>query len=330
MAVVLLSHGLFAFSHQPYYFTYYNPLVGGSRTAPQVLFVGWGEGLDVAAEWLEQQPDAAKLRVVSWYSDGPLSYFLAPEQKALNSYFTSYLLDADYVVLYANQWQRGLPSPELVSHFLAQEPAHIVRSGGLELARIYDVRNQPPPTFVNIDTSSAADYSDRMRLAAYRLEQQALSPGDHVPVTLYLKKLAESDATYNVLLRLVAPDGGEVWRDEGWPAGEPTTGWPVGEVRFDDHQVAIPGDAAPGRYKLMLSFYDPATGALLPLADGGLVHEVVSLVVKTPGTSEQRASPPDSAGADPSVGAAVTPAARHRSRSKLAGCSTDGPSARGN
>ena len=113
LAAVLLSHGLFAFSHHPYYFTYYNPLVGGSRTAPQVLFMGWGEGLDAAAEWLKQQPDAANLRVISWYSDGPLSYFLQPGQKALSFYFTSYLLDADYAVLYANQWQRGLPSPEI-------------------------------------------------------------------------------------------------------------------------------------------------------------------------------------------------------------------------
>ena len=75
----------------------------------------------------------------------PVELFLRPDQKALSFYFTSYLLDADYAVLYANQWQRGLPSPELVNYFLAQKPAHIVRSGGLELARIYDVRNQPPP-----------------------------------------------------------------------------------------------------------------------------------------------------------------------------------------
>ena len=180
LGAVLLLHGVFAFSHHPYYFTYYNPLVGGSRTAPHVLFVGWGEGLDAAAGWLKQQPDAAK-RVISWYSDGPLSYYLRPDQKALSFYFTSYLLDADYAVLYANQWQRGLPSAELVNYFTAQEPAQVVRSGGLELARIYDVRDQPPPAFVNIDTSSAADYGDRMRLAADRLATQIRLPGRSRP-----------------------------------------------------------------------------------------------------------------------------------------------------
>ena len=82
LSAIFLLHGLFAFVHYPYYFTYYNPLVGGSRTAPGVLMVGWGEGLDAAARWLNQQPEAAELRVVSWYSQGPLSYFLQPGRRA--------------------------------------------------------------------------------------------------------------------------------------------------------------------------------------------------------------------------------------------------------
>ena len=311
VAALLLFHGLLAFVHYPYYFTYFNPLAGGSRTAPHVLYVGWGEGLDAAADWLKQQPDAAHQRVISWYSDGPLGYFVQSGQKALSFYFTSYLLDADYAVLYVNQWQRGLPSPELVNYFLAQEPVHIVRSGGLELARIYDIRNQPPPDFVHIDTTSAVDFGDRMRLAAYRLEKQTLSPGDHAPITLYLKKLADAGAAYDLLLRLVAPDGREVWRDEGWPAGEPTTGWPLDEVRYDDRQITIPDDAAPGPYKLMLSFYDPKTAELLPLAGGAVSHEVASLEVQAPGAKVRPASPPAPVSVEQSeAGGAVTPRMR--------------------
>ena len=96
--------------------------------------------------------------MISWYSDGPLSYFVQSGQKALSFYFTSYLLNADYAVLYVNQWQRGPPSPELVNYFLAQKPVHIVRSGGLELARIYDIPTDHPPDFVHIDTTSAAHF----------------------------------------------------------------------------------------------------------------------------------------------------------------------------
>ena len=46
-----------------------------------------------------------------------------------------------------------------------------------------------------------------------------LSPGDRVMVTLYLRKLADAGIAYDVLLRLVGPDGVEIWRDEGWVGG---------------------------------------------------------------------------------------------------------------
>jgi hypothetical protein len=291
---LLLLHGLFAFVHYPYYFTYYNPLVGGSGVAPRVLFVGWGEGLDAVATWLKQQPEAADARVVSWYNDGPLSYFLQPGQKALSTFATSQLVDADYVVLYANQWQRELTSPELIGAYSSRTPAHIVRSGGLELARIYDVHNETPPAFLQIMTANAADYGDRMRLAGYRLDQGSLAPGDRAKITLYLRRLADADIAYNALLRLMAPDGAEVWRDEGWPAGAPTTDWPVKDVVDDAHELVIPADAAPGRYKLMLSFYDPRNGQSLPAAAGGVSHEVTTLEVGMPGTGAPIVSPPAS------------------------------------
>ncbi len=307
LSAIFLLHGLFAFGHYPYYFTYYNPLVGGSRAAPHVLFVGWGEGLDAAANWLKQQPDSAKLRVFSGYSEGSLSYFLQPGQVALSDSSTDQLVDADYVVLYANKWQRGLPSPELVDYYFDREPAYTVRSGGLELARIYDVRNEAPPESLRIVTASAADYGDRMRLAGYRLEQQSLSPGDRAAITLYLRKLADVGIPYNVLLRLVAPDGAEIWREEGWPAGGPTTTWPAEQIVQDGHELVIPDDAAPGRYRLMLSFYDPRNGELLPVAGGGVSQEVTGLEVKAPGTGDHSTSPSATGSNGPPEEAAVSP-----------------------
>ena len=168
LAAIFLLHGWFAFAHYPYYFTYYNPLVGGSRTAPDVLMVGWGEGLDQVGKWLTQQPGASELRIVSGYAEGPLGYFLQPGQKAFaltesskRQLVSRQVVDVDYVVLYANQWQRGIPSPELVDYYMGREPAHIVRSGGLELARVYDVRNEAPPDFLQIVTANAANFGDR-------------------------------------------------------------------------------------------------------------------------------------------------------------------------
>ena len=57
------SHGSFTLRHAPYYLTYFNPLLGGTRRAPTVMMVGWGEGLDPVGRWLARK--RATVRCVS-------------------------------------------------------------------------------------------------------------------------------------------------------------------------------------------------------------------------------------------------------------------------
>ncbi|MCK4977402.1 MAG: hypothetical protein KAS36_10775, partial [Anaerolineales bacterium] len=123
----------------PYYLTYYNPLMGGSSKAHEVMMIGWGEGLDQAARYLNAKPDAAMLRVQSWYPDGPFSYIfdgktLYDEGFTINP---EELKKADYYVLYYHQLQRMLPSEEFIKYFDQQVPEYIVYIDGLEYARIY-------------------------------------------------------------------------------------------------------------------------------------------------------------------------------------------------
>ena len=265
LGVTFFLHGLPGFVQYPYYLTYFNPLTGGSLTAPHVLFVGWGEGLDAAAQWLNQQPNAQKSRVVAWYADGPLSYYFKGQASGLSYGSPLFWLDTDYAVLYANQWQRQIPDAETVNYFQAQTPVHVVRFRGLELARIYDMRDTLLPDFIDIGKASAADFGGKIRLAAYTFTPQVAKPGDTIQATFYLQSLAKMDVNYNVLVRLVAPDGSELWREEGWPWGAATQDWPLRDIRPDGHKVAIPATAKPGLYKFLLSFYDPATLANLPV-----------------------------------------------------------------
>ena len=231
--------------------------------------MGWGEGMDQAADWLNQQPDVENQRTVAWYHDGPLSYFYRGQAAGVGSGSPLLWLDTDYTVVYVNQWQRDIPSAEAIAYFDGLEPAHVVSSHGLELARIYDMRNTSLPDFIDIGKESAADFGERMRLAAYDLSQTIVEPGDEIEATFYLQAIADMDENYNVLVRLVAPDGSELWREEGWPWGAATADWPLREIRPDGHTIAIPPDAAPGLYKLVLSFYDPATLDALPVTAVG-------------------------------------------------------------
>jgi hypothetical protein len=102
------------------------------------MMIGYGEGLDQAARYLNAKPDAAELRVLSWYPDGPFSYIF--NGRTLYQGFASNpenLINADYYVLYYHQWQRQLPSKELIQYFDHLVPEHIVYIDGLEYVRLY-------------------------------------------------------------------------------------------------------------------------------------------------------------------------------------------------
>jgi 4-amino-4-deoxy-L-arabinose transferase-like glycosyltransferase len=133
----------------PYYFSYYNPLLGGTKKAPQVMMIGWGEGLDQAARYLNTMPNAEHLRAATWFWNGTFSYFFLGE--SLPGRFTPdtvsvrQWLSSDYCVIYINQRQRGRLPRELLDYVDRLEPVKVVRIQGLDYARIYDVRAAPFP-----------------------------------------------------------------------------------------------------------------------------------------------------------------------------------------
>ena len=103
---------------RPYYHTYYNPAVGGSRTAPQILVMGWGEGLDRAAAYLNTKPDADKLIASSWHKM-EFAYFFRGTTIQTQHYLRK--AEPDYYSLYYSVLQRHL-MPEISEPLLAYGP----------------------------------------------------------------------------------------------------------------------------------------------------------------------------------------------------------------
>jgi 4-amino-4-deoxy-L-arabinose transferase-like glycosyltransferase len=143
LLIVALQAGL-SMKTFPYYFTYYNPLLGGGSQAPEVMHVGWGEGLDQAARYLNQKPDAAQLSAIAWGSTGCLSYFFAGSTRSILLEQTTdevqlkRLLDSDYAVIYINQVQAQLASPVL--EYVAQlKPEQTIWLNGIRYADIYKI-----------------------------------------------------------------------------------------------------------------------------------------------------------------------------------------------
>jgi hypothetical protein len=129
----------------PYYLSYYNPLMGGSANAPDVMMIGWGEGLDQAARYLNEKPDSKRLRVMSHYPDGSFSYFFLGETLDIVDNWEGINAegfdDVDYLVLYYHQWQRQRPDPDMLAFFAAQTSEYVVTIDGLDYALVYDVQD---------------------------------------------------------------------------------------------------------------------------------------------------------------------------------------------
>jgi len=141
LVAIVVFQAFVAAQASPYYFTYYNPLAGGSARAPQVMMIGWGEGLDQAARYLNEKPDAKRLKVISWYADGPFSFLFNGETVRKDLPLNPEdLPPADYLVIYSHQWQRQLPSREFLDYFASQQPEKVIELDGLEYARIYRLR----------------------------------------------------------------------------------------------------------------------------------------------------------------------------------------------
>jgi hypothetical protein len=140
------------FRTYPYYFTYYNPLLGGSKRAGKSISVGEGEGLDQAGLYLSSFPDAENMTVMSWYGWGSFSYYFSgntivfPVTSNWSGGLAKKLSASDYLVVYQNQWYRRIP-PDVFESLDQVEPMETIWVDGIEYARIYEVDSLPDQIF---------------------------------------------------------------------------------------------------------------------------------------------------------------------------------------
>ena len=131
LIILLLLQAGYIISYHPYYLAYYNPLLGGTARAVQVLPVGWGEGMDLAARYLNQKEDAPDLRIATGGIPGFASLF-----KGQTEGLTEHnLATADYVVLYTSDVQQD--SPGTAALYGQRQPEHVVKIHGVSYAWIY-------------------------------------------------------------------------------------------------------------------------------------------------------------------------------------------------
>lgn len=148
--------------HHPYYYSFFNPLLGGGQTAVRTLRIGWGEGMDQVGEYLAAKPNSRDLVVASRFTHNMLGF--KGEQISLlpDGRWTQ----ADYIVLYIQQVQRRQePSPGFIDYFQARPPEKVITIAGIDYAWIY-----PIPFTVSADPQLSV-LPDQAALLGYRWEK---------------------------------------------------------------------------------------------------------------------------------------------------------------
>ena len=266
----------------PYYLSYYSPLMGGSKRAPETMMVGWGEGLDQAARYLNGQPDADELNVVSWYEPGCFSYFFEgsstpiPTGK-LSDANVQEALNADFVVLYYTHQVQRQAAGELIELLSPYPVAHTVWIDGIEYVRIYkmgdDVRMEP--RYQHIDLV----LEDQVRLEGYSVYPEQPLAGQGLVVSLAWEALRTPEERLKVFVHLLDGSGRLVAQHDGEPVGwhSLTDAWQAGDRYTDRHGILLPPEVSPGDYVLEVGMYRYSGERLQIGAEGGEVQDAIRL-----------------------------------------------------
>ncbi len=137
----------------PYYYTYHNPVMEALKPGRQNPAFGYGEGLELAAEYLAQKPDALNSTVIAFYGRGAFSFFYPGKTEQLKTAyadpanvaeFVKLVEHSSYIVLYY-QLEHDRNSPANVMQALAGvQPEKSIWMNGIEYIRIYKVGALPP------------------------------------------------------------------------------------------------------------------------------------------------------------------------------------------
>jgi hypothetical protein len=251
----------------PHYGAYFNPLLGGGPAAADAFAFGQGEGLEMAAAYLNSQEDAPQSLAVTFYPPQFRYYFVGDATSLRRRDWDRTWLFADYVVFYISQVQRREPTAELVEFFLAQEPEYVAGLGGVDFAQVFRppllLSGQPPAV---VEAFQDRRLGDELSLAGLLLSDGRLSPGQELYLTLAWQPLVQMGHDYELELRLVDPQGGLLWAHSG-PAFDgyfPTSWWPPGRTRYLRYRLELPAALPAGLYHLLAGARDPAGGGPLP------------------------------------------------------------------
>lgn len=145
----------------------------------------------------------------------------------------------------------------------------------------------PRPGELDSATPAGIGYGDALELMAYRLESEAIMPGDACELLLFWRALGESRPDAHVSLEVLDRFGGALVRSQFAPvAGLPTSEWLPGSVYVSRYRIEIAAGAPFGPASVHVGLGD-AVGSPLAARDAsgstlGIMPRITALLIGQP------------------------------------------------
>ncbi len=252
----------------PYFGTHYNALLGGTRTAMQVLPIqDQAEGMDLAAEFINSIPHSQTALVSITGRNRPVfqrafagrsSYLLRPE-----SQYRVYDVYHRLRDVLTNDWKLA----ELADQ--EGEPLFTVEFDGITYVWVFgDVPDAPAIGGPELETNFR--FGEHIWLRKVRLSKPDVAPGDTFSVVLMWESDGQVTNDYKVFNHLLSEDQELVAQTDDFPLLNirPPKTWNPGELMEDTYEIFVGHDVPPEDYNLAVGFYDPETLIRLDAYDG--------------------------------------------------------------
>ena len=244
LGAVTLAAALNVAFWQPYQMVAYNQLLGGATAGAWAFKTGWGEGMNLVADWLNKQPNITGVLTVTTLKVG-LQTYMRPGAQSLTPPTEQMPEHSGYVVVYVNDAQGGL-LPPFDQFYGKVEPLTVIKIHDVPYAWIYEA----PPTI-----TKRSDVAFGTGVTLYGINRPAqLARGTPMVWRLAWQPSATIPPGTMLFAHLIGPEGKRYAQiDVPYPvAGADTT-----RYHYLELPLATPADAPPGDYRLFIGLYTP-------------------------------------------------------------------------
>lgn len=253
--IVLIAMVNVAWWH-PYNISYFNQALGGIQKGARTFQLGWGEGYDQVAAWLNAQPDITGV-VTAAVMTKTLNPYLRHGAQATTPSIPLLPQKTGYVVVYIYQAQ-GTVFPPFDEFYGQTKPLHTVSIHGVDYAWIYQV---PPSMEYKRPATFSVDETPTFHLRGFSREGK-LQAGQTLHYQLHWEIRNRPDTNYWIFAHVVDENQQRYAQvDRAFP----TENLESNRFMTTEIPITIPEDAPAGTYKLVIGVYDPTNEQRLPL-----------------------------------------------------------------